>query len=121
MAWQPYEDHFDGMNLDIRVTGSARMFDQKTTRTDVISSIAECILVLTENENGLEFTVNDLWHNSHSIDIAMNEYNKPDPNNRNARNEYDKFFGQPLNLLAFAGFAREGVTRNSIDSAEKML
>ena len=103
MAWQPYEDHIDGMNLDIRVTESARMTDQKTTRTDVISSIAECILVLTENNHGLEFTVRDLWHNPHSIDVAVNEYNKPNPQNPNADSEYNKFFGQPLNLFRFAG------------------
>ncbi len=93
-------------DYDIRKSHNARWIDQKCT-PDVLSIIADAIIIYIEGENKI-FTVQDIW----SSDFACTEipiiFKKPHPkNNAKAKNEYDKFFGQPIKLFAYAGILSE--------------
>ncbi|MCL1785879.1 MAG: hypothetical protein FWG39_01870 [Alphaproteobacteria bacterium] len=90
---------FADKNLDIRVKGNnPRFVDQKCT-PDVLCFIAECAI----NLNQKAFMVGDIWDSKVFNDYSVLTFGKPQPDNPAARNEYDKFIAQPLDLLAYAG------------------
>lgn len=90
---------------DVRVTRNARFMDQKVT-PDVISFLAECVLVL---EPGLQlhFTKNDIWRLPYFVENVQTIFGKPSPEEKSAEHEYDKFTAQPLKALAYAGLLQE--------------
>lgn len=88
-------------NYDIRVSGNARWIDQKCT-PDVVCIIADCILNYVENILDLQFTTKDIWDSKYAKEISF-LFSKPDIHSPNAQNEYDKFFQQPMELLAYSG------------------
>lgn len=89
-------------DYDIRVSNNARWIDQKCT-PDVLTIISDCIVnYVIENGNDY-FTSMDIWHNTYTVKNVESIFKKPNPNETNARNEYDKFFQQPMELLAYAG------------------
>ena len=89
-------------NYDIKKTGNARWIDQKCT-FDVTMAIADCILNFTENEPGKIFTTKDIWLCPYTVENIENIFKKPDVSSNAAKNEYDKFFQQPMELFAAAG------------------
>ncbi len=94
-------------NYDIRLTKNARWIDQKCT-PDVITIISDCILEFLESKNvseieNVEFTSMDIWRSEYAIENVLNIFKKPNPNAAIARNEYDKFFQQPMELLSYSG------------------
>lgn len=99
-------------DYDIRKSHNGRWIDQKCT-PDVISFIADCILEFAKN-NGLKkgFTTNDIWFSPYAIENAVAAFNKPRPDTQAARNEYDKFFGQPLKLLGYSKVLLETKRKN---------
>lgn len=96
------EAYFKTIDLDIRKTNNARFFDQKV-QPDVLSAVCECILNCMENKN--IFTVNDVRFCPYSNESVTEIFNKPDI--QKAQNEYDKFFAQPLKMLAYCGLLQE--------------
>ena len=88
-------------NYDIRQSKNARWIDQKCT-PDVISIIADCILEYTEYNTETEFSVSDIWHSKYAKENILTIFSKPDTDSDNAKHEYDKFFGQPIKLLAYS-------------------
>ncbi len=90
-----YLNQFD---LDVRKSGDARFMDQKCT-PDVVCFIADCLINL--NPKG-EFTVQDVWDMQYFIKSASAIFGKPNPKNKSAHHEYDKFIQQPLRMLAYA-------------------
>ena len=90
-------------DYDIRNTGNARWIDQKCA-ADVVSIIADCIInYVNENENqNILFSAKDIWDFPYSAETIGNYFNKVHVLNTKARNEYDKFFAQPLELLAYS-------------------
>lgn len=110
---EQYIDVFlNNIDYDIRKTGNGRWIDQKCT-PDVLSFIADCILKFIEaNGEKKGFTTNDIWFLDYSIENAVNAFNKPRPDSKAARNEYDKFFGQPLKLLGYSGILKETKKNN---------
>ena len=101
------DDHFNGLDLDIRKKNIGTFMDQKVT-PDVVSGVAECILeYLSENEE--PFTINDIRHFEYSNQLVKEVFNKPDV--QKAENEYDKFFSQPIKMLAYAGILEEDLTK----------
>jgi hypothetical protein len=89
---------------NVTVTRSARFMDQKVT-PDVLSVIAEAILdYLVTNETD-SFTVTDIRTSQKSNSIVMDTFNKP--NIHEANHEYDKFFSQPIKMLAYSGVLEE--------------
>ncbi len=87
-------------DYDIRKNNNARWIDQKCTM-DVLSVVADCIIEFVGDEIEKEFTTNDIWYNEYTVENVQSIFNKPNPADE-ARNEYDKWFGQPLKLLGNA-------------------
>lgn len=96
-------DFLSRYDYDIRKTGNARWIDQKCA-TDVVSIIADCVINYVEEKEDKEivFTAKDIWDFPYSAETIGNYFNKVHVLNTNARNEYDKFFAQPLELLAYS-------------------
>ena len=87
-------------NYDIRKKDTGRWIDQKCT-PDVINIIADCILFyITENDEDSWFNMSIIRDMDYSADLVEMYYSKPRPERQS--NEYDKFFSQPLELLAFS-------------------
>lgn len=88
-------------DYDIRKIGNARWIDQKCT-PDVICIIADCIVNYVENTSKVEFSTKDIWDSEYAKEISF-LFSKPDIHSALAKNEYDKFFQQPMELLAYSG------------------
>lgn len=95
-----YEEFLNQHDYDVRKTGDARWIDQKCTY-DVVSIIADCINEYIETTHADEFTVSDIWHSDYARENVIAIFSKPDPELK-ARNEYDKYFGQPIKLLGYS-------------------
>jgi len=93
--------HFNSFDLDIRKTNNARFLDQKAT-PDVLSIIADCVLNYIDNNGVIEFTSTDIWRDDYSNENVIEIFGKTDVHNAKAKNEYDKFFQQPLKALSYA-------------------
>lgn len=83
----------------------ARWIDQKCT-ADVVTVVADCVINYIEDELNhnisQEFTSLDIWRSKYAQINISYIFKKPDIIRKSAKNEYDKFFQQPLELLAFA-------------------
>lgn len=95
-------NHFIGRTLDIRVDHNGRWVDQKCT-IDVITTVADCIVEYSNSNQTNDFTVSDIWKSDYATNLIPNIFNKPHPSDADAKNEYDKFFGQPIKLLEYSG------------------
>ena len=103
---QTINDFICRHNYDIRVSQFGRWIDQKCT-PDVVSFVADCVVVfLDEHPSKVSFSTQDIWYSKYAIENAMGSFRKPDPKDLNAKNEYDKFFGQPLLLLSYSGILK---------------
>lgn len=96
------EAYLQTIDLDIRKTNNARFFDQKV-QPDVLSAVCECILNCIDEDNS--FSVNDVRYCDYSNELVTEIFNKPDI--KKADNEYDKFFAQPLKMLAYCDLLQE--------------
>jgi len=101
-------NYFEGFNFDIKVTKNARFMDQKVT-PDVLCIVADCVLsfIETQNNNIIEFNSTDIWKHEYSNTNIKEIFGKTDVTNQKAKNEYDKFFQQPLKALAYAKILKE--------------
>lgn len=110
-------------NYDIRKSHNARWIDQKCT-PDVLCIIADCILeFIKANPDQEYFSSLDIWHNDYTIQNVESIFKKPNLDEKKARNEYDKFFQQPMEMFANAGILwkkKEG-NRNYYKLWNKML
>lgn len=94
-------------DYDIRKTHNARWIDQKCT-PDVLCVVADCIInYISENDEDILFTSKDIWFSKYAIDNVHAIFRKVDVDSDSASNEYDKFFGQPIKLFAYAGLLKE--------------
>ena len=91
-------------NLDLRQSQNSRYMDQKVT-PDVLCIIAEIIFEYCKNKD--TFTTKDLRSFDFSNDLISSYFGKPEIDNAEAQNEYDKFFQQPLKMLAYSGVLHE--------------
>lgn len=104
MRWITLEEvkNFINQNCyDIRVSHNGRWIDQKCT-ADVITIIADCILYYIKQSNKETFSSIDVWHSQYTKDNVESIFKKPNIDNDKAKNEYDKFFQQPMEMLANA-------------------
>lgn len=95
-----YINFLSQYDYDVRKTADARWIDQKCTY-DVLSMIADCILEYVDNTQQVEFTVSDIWQSEYARNNIMDIFSKPDPKTQ-AKNEYDKYFSQPIKLLGYS-------------------
>ena len=97
----------NGRNYDIRMHHNARWIDQKCT-PDVLCIVADCIInYLDSVGDGSTFTSKDIWFSEYAIQNVHDIFSKVDVDSSSASNEYDKFFGQPIKLFAYAGLLAE--------------
>lgn len=101
MQTQQIQDFLNFYDYDIRKSHNARWIDQKCT-CDVLSIIADCILEYTNYNTQVEFSISNIWNSSYTRENVMAIFSKPDTTSPYANNEYDKFFSQPINLLAYS-------------------
>lgn len=95
---QEISNYLNQFDLDVRKLGDARFMDQKCT-PDVVCFIADCLINLNIQK---EFTVQDIWDMPYFIKNASAIFGKPNPKEKSAHSEYDKFIQQPLRMLAYA-------------------
>ena len=93
-------------NYDIRITHNARWIDQKCT-PDVLCIVADCILNYIDTQGNLDFTSKDIWFSDYTIQNVHDIFRKVQVDSSSASNEYDKFFGRPIKLFAYAGILEE--------------
>lgn len=89
-------------NFDIRESGNARWIDQKCT-PDVLCIVSDCIENYVESHGNGLFSSVDIWHNDYTVQNVEQIFSKPGLNLQTSRNEYDKYFQQPMELLSYAG------------------
>ena len=106
MIWltdEQIKEFMRGYDYDIRKSRNARWIDQKCT-PDVLCVIADCITQYVNNNTENEyFSSVDIWHFEYTIQNVESIFKKPNPSENKARNEYDKFFQQPMEMFANAG------------------
>jgi hypothetical protein len=98
-------------DYDLRKSNNARWIDQKCT-ADVVTVVADCIMQFTEHRDVAEFSSADIWHNEYTVQNVERTFKKPNPDERKARREYDKFFQQPLEMMAYTGILDKCKRRN---------
>lgn len=94
-------DFINQFDYDIRKSHNGRWIDQKCT-PDVLSFIADCIYNYAANNPDKNFYTQDIWFSEYAVQNTEAVFKKPSPKQNAARNEYDKFFQQPMKLLANA-------------------
>lgn len=92
-----YLNQFD---FDIRKSHDARYVDQKCT-PDIVCFLADCILNISASHP--TFTANDIWQSQYFKHNCRVVFNKPYADDERAKNEYNKWFSQPLKLFHTAG------------------
>ncbi len=105
MNWISQTDIVDFMkdkDYDLRKSGNGRWIDQKCT-PDVITIIADCILNYSLSDDKKFFSSMDVWHAPYTTNNVESIFKKPNPDEIKAKNEYDKFFQQPMEMLAYSG------------------
>lgn len=99
---------------DVRVSGNGRWIDQKCA-FDAVCFVADCIMDYIQNGGQQPFQSPDIWRSEYAITNVQNIFCKPDPLRRTTLDEYNKFFRQPMKMLAAAGVLHEdGVVHNTI-------
>ena len=89
-------------NYVIKKDYLARWIDQKCA-PDVLCMVSDCIIEYIDSHEEIEyFKTSDIWFNQYTIDFVESIFKKPSPETEISKNEYDKFFQQPMELLAFA-------------------
>lgn len=92
-------------NYDVRISKNARWIDQKCTM-DVLSLVSDCIIEYIKEKPNNEFTTKDIWYYEYTVQNVQMIFKKPDPSKK-AKNEYDKWFGQPMKLLGYSKILTE--------------
>ena len=98
------EKHLNSINLDLRNSKNGRWIDQKCT-PDVTCAVAESILEFCRTNDIHYFSQTDIRESYFASFIVSGVFNKPLI--EDAPNEYDKFFSQPIKMLANAQILRE--------------
>ncbi|EJC52572.1 hypothetical protein [Helicobacter pylori] len=111
MKEQQIIDFLKIRDYDIRKTQNARWIDQKCT-PDVLSLVADCILEFTQCNIEKSFSIRDIWDSPYTNENVKMIFSKPDLNSDFSMHEYDKFFSQPIKLLAYSGILFETKTGN---------
>ena len=101
LTQQDIVDFCDKFDYDIRKSGNGRWIDQKCA-SDVVTVIADCIYNYGLEHEDEYFTTPDIWHYKYAIENIEAIFKKPGVESTSAKNEYDKFFQQPMEMLANA-------------------
>lgn len=106
------EQFLNAHDYDIRKTRNGRWIDQKCTM-DELCFVADCVVVYLQEGGMQPFQSPDIWHTDYAIENVQKLFSKPDPTDKSTMDEYNKFFRQPLKMLAAAGVLREDGKKNN--------
>ena len=95
-------DFLSEKDYDLRISNNGRWIDQKCA-ADVLTVIADCILQYNSHNPGGDFSSTDIWRDEYTVEFVEKVFKKPKPDEKAARNEYDKFFQQPMEMMSYAG------------------
>ncbi len=101
LTQQDIVDFCNKYDYDIRKSNNGRWIDQKCA-ADVVTVIADCIYNYGLEKGDDFFTTPDIWHFKYAIENIETIFKKPGVESEAAKNEYDKFFQQPMEMLANA-------------------
>ena len=101
LTQQSIRDFLAQSDYDIRESGNGRWIDQKCT-ADVVTIISDFIYDYVANHPGCSFSSSDTWYSEYASQTVEAVFKKPRVDNSNAKHEYDKFFQQPMEMLANA-------------------
>lgn len=101
LTQQSIIDFCNQNDYDIRKSGNGRWIDQKCA-ADVVTVIADCIYNYGLEHGDEFFTTPDIWHYRYAVENIEAIFKKPGVESLSAKNEYDKFFQQPMEMLANA-------------------
>jgi len=114
MKWLSEKDiaeFLQDKDYDVRKSNNARWIDQKCT-ADVITLVSDCVIEYTAGDLEKTFWRGDIQLNEYTMENVKNIFKKPGTDEPMAENEYDKFFSQPLELLAYAGVLEREKIKN---------
>ena len=100
------KDFINGHDYDVRKSHNARFTDQKCI-PDVVCAVAECIIDYIGDDKSCKFSKDNIWHSEYANKLLSECFSKPDTENETMSSEYDKFFAQPMKMLASAGVLSE--------------
>lgn len=100
------KDFVNKHDYDVRKSHNARFTDQKCI-PDVVCAVAECIIGYIGDDMSINFSKDDIWHSEYANRLLSECFSKPDTENETMSSEYDKFFAQPMKMLASAGVLSE--------------
>lgn len=106
------EQFLNAHDYDVRKTRNGRWIDQKCTM-DELCFVADCVVVYLQEGGKQPFTKTDIWKMPYAIENVQKLFSKPDPTDKSTIDEYNKFFREPLKMLAAAGVlseAKKGAT-----------
>ena len=98
---------------DIRQSGNGRWIDQKCA-LDSVCFVADCILEYIRAGSVQPFQSPDIWKSEYAVANVQAFFGKPDPLIPSTMDEYNKFFRQPMKMLAAAGVLSEYKVGNAI-------
>ncbi|MGP4082718.1 hypothetical protein ACTWQL_22830 [Pseudalkalibacillus sp. R45] len=114
MSYRMLEAFINEHNYDVRVSGNGRWIDQKCA-LDAVCFVADCIVDYIQNGGKQPFKSPDIWKSDYAITNVQHIFGKPNPLILTTLDEYNKFFRQPMKMLAAAGVLREdGIVNNTI-------
>ena len=99
-------EYISSHTYDIRETRNGRWIDQKCA-FDAVCFVAGCVVEYLDGRPDEPFCSPDIWRSEFAAQQARDVFLKPDPTKRSTLDEYNKFFRQPLKMLAAAGVLRE--------------
>lgn len=108
------QQFIDEHTYDIRVSRNGRWIDQKCT-LDEVSFVADCIVDYLSEGGEEPFHSPDIWRSDYAIRNVQSVFSKPDPRTKTAIDEFNKFFRQPMKMLAAAGVLSEHTTGSTIE------
>lgn len=121
LTQQDIIDFCNQYDYDVRKTHNGRWIDQKCA-ADVVTVISDCILNYSFENPDQTFTTLDIWHYKYAVENVEDIFRKPGVESTKAKNEYDKFFQQPMKMLAHAHVLKEYKMGNknifSVENAE---
>lgn len=106
LTQQDLENFCSQFDYDLRKSGNGRWIDQKCA-ADVVTVVADCIYNYALPDARRVFTTPEIWHDRYTVENVEAIFKKPGVECADARNEYDKFFQQPMEMLANAGVLRK--------------
>lgn len=104
----------NAQNFDVRVTRNGRWIDQKCA-FDSVNFVSDCILEYIREGGAEPFYSPDIWKSEYAIRNVQLWFGKPDPLHPSTMDEYNKFFRQPMKMLAAAGVLNEKKVGASIE------